>query len=72
QSSPRPTDRVTTLSRLMVAPPGMAEVKAALVEELGRAFGVGFEEGPLTDAERARVVELVRARYSREDWNMRL
>lgn len=72
QSSPRPTDRVTTLSRLMAVPPGMAEVKAAIVEELGRSFGVGFEKTSLTDIERARVVELVRARYGREEWNMRL
>ena len=72
QSSPRSTDRVTTLSRLMTAPPSMAEVKAAIVEELGRSFGVGFEKASLTDTERARVVELVRVRYGREDWNLRL
>ncbi len=72
QSSPRPTERVTTLSRLMPVPPGMAEVRAAIVEEMGQSFGVGFEKGSLTDTERARVSELVRTRYGREEWNMRL
>ncbi len=71
-SPSRPTDRVTTLSRLMPVPPDAAAVKAAIVEELGRHFDVGFKKGSLTDVERARVLGLVRTRYGRKEWNMRL
>jgi lipoate-protein ligase A len=70
--SPRPSSRVTTLSELMDVPPGTDAVKDAVVHELGRSFDASFEKGVLTDAERARVNELVRTRYGLREWNLRM
>jgi lipoate-protein ligase A len=70
--SPRPSVRVATLSQLTGASPGMDAVKAAIVAELSRSFEGDFEKGVLTDTERARVNELVRTRYGRREWNLRM
>jgi lipoate-protein ligase A len=67
-----PSDRVTTLSRLMGKPPRVDVVKAFIAAELGRAFSVDLEPGTLTAAEKERVETLVRTRYGSDGWNLRI
>ena len=66
----RPSERITDLTAVLGAPPGMEEVRTAMKEELAKAFDVVFEEGCLTASEGRRMEELVRSRYGRDDWNL--
>lgn len=68
----RPSDRVTTLATILGRTPAMDEVKALVREEISSLFGIRFEAGPLTPAEGSAVGRLVRERYSRDEWNLRL
>ena len=68
--SVRPSERITDLAAVLGDPPGMAEVRTAVKEELAAALGAVFEDGCLTRSEERRVEELVRSRYGRDDWNL--
>jgi lipoate-protein ligase A len=66
-----PADRVTTLARLLGAPPPMDGVKAALAEELAAGLGGGVEPGDLDGWEGSEAARLEAERYSRDEWNLR-
>jgi lipoate-protein ligase A len=67
----RPSERVTTLSRLIGTSPDMDVVKAAIADELARCFSISFENERLTEREHERVETLACERYGREEWNLR-
>ena len=68
----RPSERVTTLARLLPDRHiGIGEVKSSLEAEVARTFDAVFERMPLTEEERGTVDELVTSRYSLSEWNMR-
>lgn len=68
---PRPSRRIVTLSNLLSSVPEMESVKAQVAKEIAKMFGVQFEEGELTSAEKVATKKLVEERYSQKDWNFR-
>lgn len=68
----RPSERVTTLASLLGSAPDMDLVKGAIAFELGETFGVRFESSELTQAEVSLAEKLVRERYGKDEWNLRL
>lgn len=67
----RPSERVTTLAKLLGSVPDMELVKGSLVFSFGEAFNVDFSAAPLSKMEEALVRKLVRERYSRKEWNLK-
>jgi lipoate-protein ligase A len=67
----RPSQRVTTLARLLGTAPDMDILKSRLTAGLARAFGVEFVPGNLSEREVVLVARLVEERYGRRDWNMK-
>jgi lipoate---protein ligase len=67
----KPSDRVTTLSRLTATKPSMDRVKMAIAGEIARSFSVSYERCELTAREQERIRELVDARYGRDEWNLK-
>jgi len=49
----------------------MESVKARVAGEFEKTFGVQFEAGELTSAEKVAAKKLVDERYSQKDWNFR-
>ena len=68
---PRPSRRIVTLSSLLATVPDMESVKARVAGEFEKTFGVQFEAGELTSAEKVAAKKLVDERYSQKDWNFR-
>jgi len=69
---PKPSERVTTLAALLGRAPDMDEIKARVRGAISDAFGVRLDKGMLTGEENDHVGRLVRERYSRDEWNLRL
>jgi len=67
----RPSQRVTTLARLLGTAPDMDILKSRLTAGLARAFGAEFMPGNLSERELVLVARLVEERYGRRDWNMK-
>lgn len=67
----RPSDRMTTLTRLIGAVPDMDAVKGSILRTFGEAFDANFSLSPLTDIESRMVKTLVSERYSRREWNFK-
>ena len=67
----RPSDRVTTLSRLLGSVPSMDAVKGALINKLEGVFDAKFVPSPLSDYEQALVQALTAEHYSRKEWNLK-
>lgn len=66
------SDRVATLSSILGRTPEMQQVKDRIAYQIGAAFACRFVKGSLSPEEDALVKSLVRDRYSRRDWNLRL
>lgn len=66
-----PSDRVTTLSRLLGRAPEMEVVKARLAAEIASSFSVVIEPGTTSPWERSTVSSLCERFYSRQEWNSR-
>ncbi len=69
---PKPSERVTSLSALLGSAPDMDEIKRLLRESLTSSLRAECEDGMLTAEEKGSVERLVRDRYSRDEWNLRL
>jgi lipoate-protein ligase A len=67
----RPSQRIVTLANLLPSPPEMGDVKSKIEAELERALSVKFHQEELTSSERVAVENLVRERYSKDEWNFR-
>jgi lipoate-protein ligase A len=67
----KPSDRVTSLTSVLGTKPEMEPLKSKIAEELAAGFSVEFAPGPMTKQERGIVHELIKERYSREEWNFR-
>jgi lipoate-protein ligase A len=67
----RPSERVASLSSLLGRTVSIDDVKERMTTELSKTFQVQFEEGALTESERAIVNRLVAERYSRDEWNLK-
>ncbi len=67
----RPSDRVTSLACLLGVKPEMKRVKSLIADEISRTFSARLVPGEMTTQERKIVHELVREKYSREEWNFR-
>ncbi len=67
----RPSDRVTTLAAALGSKPDTAIVKARIADEIAAGFSASLAPGRMTKQERSTVHELIRERYSREEWNFR-
>jgi lipoate-protein ligase A len=67
----KPSDRVTSLASVLGTKPDMEALKSKIVEELSKEFSVKFARGPMTKQERGIVHDLIKERYSREEWNFR-
>lgn len=65
----KPSERVTTLARVLGKAPDMDALKGAMAREIELRCDARFEASPLTDFEAKVVQELVVERYSRGDWN---
>jgi lipoate-protein ligase A len=69
ESLVRPSERVTTLAKVIGRIPDMDAVKGEIAREIELRCDAKFEVASLTDFEARIVQELVVQRYSREDWN---
>jgi lipoate-protein ligase A len=69
---PKPSERVTTLAALLGHTPDMDEVKTRVRGAISDAFGVRMDKDVLTGEEEGHVGRLVKERYSRDEWNLRL
>ena len=67
----KPSDRVTSLVSLLGTKPEMEVLKSKISEEISKSFSVEMAPGPMTKLERGIVHDLIRERYSREEWNFR-
>lgn len=67
----KPSDRVTSLAMVLGTKPDMEALKSKIAEEISSSFSVKFAPGPMTKLERGVVHDLIRERYSREEWNFR-
>jgi lipoate-protein ligase A len=67
----RSRDSVTSLAKELGQAPSMDQVKRALVDGFSSTFGVIIEKGVLTRFEERKIEELVRDKYSLEDYTMR-
>ncbi len=67
----RPSERVASLSSLLGRTVSIGDVKERIAYEISKSFQVQFEEGILTDTERAIVSRLVSDCYSRKEWNLK-
>jgi len=67
-----PGDRVTSLEEVLGKRPPMEEVKAAVAKAMGETFKLTVKKGDLTAKERSRVDELVRTKYSTDEWNLKV
>ncbi len=67
----KPSDRVTSLACLLGVKPEMDRIKALITNEVSKSFFAKLVPGEMTPQERRIVHELVRERYSREEWNFR-
>ena len=67
----KPSDRVTSLASLLGSKPEMDELKSRIAKEISKSFSASLKPGQMTMQERGLVHELVRDRYSREEWNFR-
>jgi lipoate-protein ligase A len=67
----RPSKRVDSMSNLIGKPLSMEIVKAKIVEQMEKAFGVVIKRGALTQWELAHAARLVEQRYSNPDWNLK-
>lgn len=65
----RPSDRVTTLAKILGKGPEMNAVKGAIAKEIEISCGAEFERASLSEFEEDSVRKLIADRYSREDWN---
>ena len=70
-SNARPSDRMTTLTKLLGGTPGIDAVKDRLAREISSLFTAELRSGRLTVFEKEIVRRLVRERYSRDEWNFR-
>jgi len=62
---------VTSLSEALGSQPDIGQVKSALANAFGAAFGVNFTQSGLTDFEKNLIVELVTTKYGCDDWNLK-
>jgi lipoate-protein ligase A len=67
----RSRDSVTSLAKELGQAPSMDQVKRALVDGFSSTFDVIIEKGVLTRFEERKIEELVREKYSLEDYTMR-
>jgi lipoate-protein ligase A len=67
----KPSDRVTSLASLLGTKPDMEALKSKIAEEISAGFSVKFAPGLMTKQERGIVHDLIKERYSREEWNFR-
>ncbi|UCE45180.1 MAG: lipoate--protein ligase family protein [Methanobacteriota archaeon] len=67
-----PSERVTTLSRVLGAAPDIEIVKRHATESIEEALGARFERNDLTDGELRLIDEYVESFYGRDDWNLKL
>jgi lipoate-protein ligase A len=67
----RPSQRVTTLAKVLDDPPSMAVVKATVVEELARTLDGDVEPGSMTPEEADMARELESLKYTQDSWNLR-
>jgi lipoate-protein ligase A len=67
----KPSDRVTSLASVLGTKPDMETLKSKIADEISKGFKVKFARGPMTKEERGIVHELIKERYSREEWNFR-
>ena len=67
----KPSDRVTTLSRVLGVIPDMAEVKSCMSRAFSDHLGQEFVRDELTQFETDHVDELVRTYYSKDEWNLK-
>jgi lipoate-protein ligase A len=49
----------------------MDPLKSKIADEISASFAVKFVRGPMTRQERVMVHDLIKERYSREEWNFR-
>lgn len=64
-------ERVTSLENLLGRKVSIEEAKEAVKKGFEKALNVKFEEGELTDYEKKLVEQLVREKYSRNEWNFK-
>lgn len=67
----KPSDRVTSLASVLGTKPDMEVLKSKIAEEISAGFSAKFAPGPMTKQERGIVHDLIKERYSREEWNFR-
>ena len=67
----RPSERVVSLSSLLGEKISVGSVKDAIVKHLASTFAVAIEPSALVDWECARSTQLVKERYSRDEWNLK-
>ena len=67
-----PSERVTTLSRVLGGAPDIEVVKRLVTESIEEALDVQFERGDLTDEELRLIGGYVESFYGRDDWNLKL
>jgi lipoate-protein ligase A len=62
------SERMTTVQRELGRDVEMGEMMSAIRSSFEETFGVRFEESELTDWEKEKAEELVRARYANKEW----
>lgn len=67
----KPSERITTLAAALGSKPDMATLKSRIAEEIAISFSAKLAPGTMTKQERVTVNDLIRERYSREEWNFR-
>ena len=67
----RPSERMTTLTRVTGSVPEMGAVKRSLVSAFERSFDARFLPSSLTEFETSLVNKLVSERYSKKEWNFK-
>lgn len=67
-----PSARIATLTSLLGSRVDPDRVKDAMVRELSQSFSVSLNRQPLSRCEEECIDELVRTRYGRDEWNLRL
>jgi lipoate-protein ligase A len=70
-SQSRPSERVANLTSLLGKAVSIDDVKERMTSEFSKTFEVHFENGDLSESERAIVDRLVAERYSRKEWNLK-
>jgi len=67
----RPSDRMTSLARIIGAAPEMEKVKGALLTSFEKSLDARFAQSPLTEYEKTLVRDLIEEHYSRHEWNFK-